>query len=108
MLENANVGVATVHVPNNADRKLATRAPKVTSDFLQGVPTGFPSFIRDPACGAFIDRQTPIGAPMTSCPSESFPGSTLFYVMAKPDIEARWLPEQIAESGFAEHLKLEQ
>jgi hypothetical protein len=37
-----------------------------------------------------------------------FPGSTLFYVMAKPGIEVRWLPEQIEEQGFAEHCKLER
>jgi hypothetical protein len=28
----------------------------VTSDFLQGVPTGFGTFICDPICGAFLDR----------------------------------------------------
>jgi hypothetical protein len=43
-------------VPKDIHRNLGTRAPKVTGEFLQGVPTGFASFIRDPVCAAFVDR----------------------------------------------------
>jgi hypothetical protein len=57
MLENlaATGGMTAVRVPKDTQRKLGTRAPKVTSTFLQAVPTGFATFIRDPVCGAFID-----------------------------------------------------
>lgn len=56
MLEVLSLDKPSVCVPNNAERKLATRAPKVTSRFLQGVPTGFASFINDAVCGEFMDR----------------------------------------------------
>jgi hypothetical protein len=43
-------------VPKISLRNLATRAPRVTGEFLQNVPIGFATFIRDPACAGFIDH----------------------------------------------------
>jgi hypothetical protein len=37
-----------------------------------------------------------------------FPGRTRFYVVTKPGVRVRWLPEQENETGFAEYLELER
>jgi hypothetical protein len=56
MLELQNSSASSLRVPNSAGRNLGTCAPKVTGEFLQGVPTGFAYFIRDAACAPFVDR----------------------------------------------------
>jgi hypothetical protein len=44
------------YVPKHSMRSLATRAPRITGEFLQGAPTGFGAFMRDPVYAAFVDR----------------------------------------------------
>jgi hypothetical protein len=50
------LSTSTIRVLNIGDGNLATRAPKVTSPFLQGVPTGFVAFINDAVCGEVVER----------------------------------------------------
>jgi hypothetical protein len=75
---------------------------------IAGQPYGYPARYIDELNAYAREHRMRWHAPPMPYASIWFPGSTLFYVMARPDVEVRWLPEQVAETGFAEHLTLER
>ena len=74
---------------------------------LVGQPYGTPKMYTE--CVARYAREHGMRwhAPPMPYASIWLPGSTLFYVVAKPEIEVQWLPEQVTEEGFREFHTLE-
>jgi hypothetical protein len=74
---------------------------------LVGQPYGSPEMYTEEVAQYAREHRMRWHSPPMPYASFWLPGSTLFYVVAKPEVEVQWLPEQLTDDGFREFHELE-